>query len=74
MLTAKSGVLLSNGVFVRNKDFVKVIFTDNEIISGQVKHFMEDANGIYGVLIFNKECMEEYDIIFNEFVKDIQLA
>lgn len=69
MLTAREGILLSNGVFLQDGDFVKVIYVDNTIIEGQIEYFTKDG----GMVI--ETPIDYWDITFsNNRIKDIQLA
>lgn len=72
MITAKEGVLLSNGVFLQEGNNIKITFVDNEILEGRIEYFTND-----GLLLFynfiNGKPMDEYDLTFNKYIKDIQL-
>lgn len=71
MLTAREGVLLSNGVFLQDEDFIKITYDDGDIIEGQIEYFTK-----YGLVIItdSRGYLEDFEIDFaNECLKDIQL-
>lgn len=70
MLTAKKGILLSNGVFLQDGDFVKVIYIDDTIIEGQIEYFTNN-----GIVIDSDNWVDYLDVDFaDNCIKDIQLA
>lgn len=70
MLTAREGVMLSNGVFLQDGDFVKITYVDGNIIEGRIEYF---HNNCKGMCIEND--IDYWDITFsNERIKDIQLV
>lgn len=75
MITAKEGILLSNGVFLQEGNNIKITFIDGEIIEGKIEYFFTNGKGMVIFYNFiNGKPMDEYDLSFNEYIKDIQLA
>ena len=70
MITAKAGVLLSNGVFLQDGNNVKVFCINGDIYEGRIAHFYGDNTGMVLISKAN-DCL---DIIFNEHIKDIQIS
>ena len=73
MITAKQGMLLSNGVFLQEGDNIIITFANNEVIEGKIEYFTKDGLFLFYDFVNDMPRKElDLDLTFNKYIKDIQ--